>query len=59
MQKCIDEEVKRLKAIGKLALDTKAVIANREGNSEVGTLIDDAEVKNCLAFRTQKSILRV
>ena len=48
-----------MKAIGKLALDTKAVIANREGNSEVGTLIDDAEVKNCLAFRTQKSILGV
>jgi len=35
---------KKLKAIGKLALDTNAVIAYREGISEVCKLIDDAEV---------------
>jgi len=48
-----------LKAIGKSALDTNAVIAYREGISEVCKLIDDANMKNCLAFRTQKSILIV
>jgi predicted nucleic acid-binding protein len=35
---------KKLKAIGKFALDTNAVIAYREGISEVCKLIDDAEV---------------
>jgi len=33
-----------LKVIGRLALDTNAVIAYREGISEVCTLIDDADV---------------
>jgi len=33
-----------LKEVGKLALDTNAVIAYREGISEVCTLIDDADV---------------
>ena len=35
---------KRLKAIGKLALDTNAVIAYREGISEVCTRIDKADI---------------
>ncbi|MEI7856629.1 MAG: type II toxin-antitoxin system VapC family toxin [Methanomicrobiales archaeon] len=33
-----------MKAIGKLALDTNAVIAYREGISEVCKLVDDADV---------------
>ncbi len=33
-----------MKVIGRLALDTNAVIAYREGISEVCTLIDDADV---------------
>ena len=48
-----------MKDVGKLAFDTIAVIACREGISEVCKLIDDANMKNCLAFRTQKSILIV
>ncbi len=35
---------KRLKVIGKLALDTNAVIAYREGISSVCRLVDDADV---------------
>jgi len=35
---------KRLKAIGKLALDTNAVIAYREGISKVCKLVDEADV---------------
>jgi hypothetical protein len=51
--------LKKLKDVGKLALDTNAVIAYREGISEVCKLIDEANIKNCLALRTQKSILIV
>jgi tRNA(fMet)-specific endonuclease VapC len=36
--------LKKLKAVGKIALDTNAVIAYREGISEVCSLIDDADV---------------
>jgi len=36
--------LKRLKAIGRLALDTNAVIAYREGISEVCTRIDNADI---------------
>lgn len=35
---------KKLKAVGKLVLDTNAVIAYREGISEVCNLIDNADV---------------
>jgi len=35
---------KKLKAVGKLALDTNAVIAYREGVPEVCSLIDNADV---------------
>jgi tRNA(fMet)-specific endonuclease VapC len=36
--------LKKLKAVGKIALDTNAVIAYREGISEVCTLIDKADI---------------
>ena len=36
--------LKRLKVVGKLALDTNAVIAYREGISEVCKLVDNANV---------------